>query len=119
MKRRRHLTLLEVLIALTLVVLFALPLVAPHVGMYREQRRWAKSIQEDLKQDAWYAELYEALLMQKVTIQEGENHFNDTNFDVKLISKKGKNPQALLYEIRLENGKKYALAAKKKNSHPS
>lgn len=60
--RRRNLTLLEVLISFTLIVLCLFPLLSPHVTYYQIQRKQANRILTNLAIANWYASFYEGLL---------------------------------------------------------
>lgn len=60
--RRRNLTLLEVLISMTFVALFMVPLLSPHVTFYQTHRKLVQGIKEQLEADNWYASFYEDLL---------------------------------------------------------
>lgn len=54
---KRHVLLLEVLIALMLVVLCILPLLTPHVAMVQEERKFQREIELDRLVSQIYAEL--------------------------------------------------------------
>lgn len=101
LKKSRSLTLLEVLIAMAIVMLAAIPLLAPHVAMYREQKKLIGKIREDHAAQAQFVAFYERLL-------RGEESVDG----LKLIKEKAK---AALYEYQIGNYK-YEIAVKKSDS---
>lgn len=68
--RRRRLTLLEVLIAFTLIILSLVPLLSPHVTYYRTQRKLTEMIRIDHAVSMWYASFYEKMLDGEISWEE-------------------------------------------------
>lgn len=66
-KIRRHFLLLEVLIAFLLVALCAIPLVSPHVAIYRDQQEFMDKIELDHFVNQYYAEIIEKLYRQAIS----------------------------------------------------
>ncbi|MFA6916040.1 MAG: hypothetical protein WC222_06565 [Parachlamydiales bacterium] len=85
-KVRRPFLLLEVLIAFLLVALCAIPLVAPHVSIYKDQLEFMDKIQLDHFVNQYYAELIEKLYRQNIA---WDALTNETKFKIdkeKIIS---------------------------------
>ncbi len=64
--KRRFQSLLEVLIAFTLIVLCIFPLISPHVAMYRSQIKFIKQIELDHAINLLYAKILEKLYMNSI-----------------------------------------------------
>jgi Tfp pilus assembly protein PilV len=109
MKKRRHLTLLEVLIAMSIVIFSALPLIAPHVAMYREQKELVGKVEMDRKVQNWFAQVYEDLLLGKMALpDESAEAFEGAVYSVREIERKGSKTKAHLYELTVDaQGQKY------------
>jgi len=60
-KNKRHFLLLEVLIAFALIVLCAIPLIAPHVALLKSQRQFIQKIELDHMVNLIYADILEKL----------------------------------------------------------
>lgn len=91
--RRRHLTLLEVLISLTLIVCCLFPLLSPHVTYYKTQRQLANRFRTTLEASNWYATFYEELLI-------GERAWESLPFETPLLIDKF--PEKATYVIKNE-----------------
>lgn len=76
---KRHMILLEVLIALMLVALCALPLIYPHVAVLIEQKKFIKTIKLDHAVTLMYAEIFDR--MQRNEIDWSDIH-EQRKFDV-------------------------------------
>lgn len=59
--RKRMMLLLEAMIAFALVVLCALPLISPHVGMLKAQRKFVRKVDLDHAVNLLYASVLEQL----------------------------------------------------------
>lgn len=64
--QKRYNLLLEVLIALAIVAVIAVPLVYPHVVLLREQQRFIKSTELDHVVNLFYADLVASLYNQEI-----------------------------------------------------
>lgn len=64
--RKRHFLLLEVLIAFAIVIFCAIPLIAPHVDMYKAQREWLDKEELDHVVNLLYADLLEKLYLNTI-----------------------------------------------------
>jgi len=71
--RRKHLTLLEVMIAFLLIILCVIPLVTPHLMMYREQKRLLLQVNLDHLANRLYAEIYQDLQQGEIPWEVLEN----------------------------------------------
>lgn len=72
--RKQHFMLLEILIALTLIILCMLPLIAPHVKYYEEQKKFSTTLATSRTINLLHADLIERLHRNEIawnTIQEG------------------------------------------------
>lgn len=65
-RRKRPFLLLEVLIAFALVIFCAIPLIAPHVDMFRAQRSWLDKEELDHAVNLLYVDLLEKLYTNKI-----------------------------------------------------
>lgn len=100
---KRPLTLLEVLIAMAIVMLCALPLLSPHAAMYKEQKKLIAKIKEDHQAQVQFVDFYEKLLRGEETVE-----------NLKVIKEK---KLAKLYEYKIGNYT-YTIAVKKESSDP-
>lgn len=67
MKIKRHpFALLEVMIAFSLTVLCVLPLIYPHVEMYRAKKRFLERVEQDHAVNLLYVELLEKLYQHEI-----------------------------------------------------
>lgn len=66
-KARRPFLLLEVLIAFLLIALCAIPLIAPHVSIYKDQQEFMDKIQLDHFVNHYYGEIIEKLYRQNIS----------------------------------------------------
>lgn len=64
--KKRYITLLEVLIAFVLIVLCILPLIYPHVAIYKSQNRLVKQIELDHAVNLLYAKILEKLYLNSI-----------------------------------------------------
>jgi hypothetical protein len=69
-RKKSNLTLLEVLIAMTLVVFCALPLIYPHVAMYKEQVKEIEKIEDSDRINFWFSQFYEQALRGEVAFSD-------------------------------------------------
>lgn len=108
-KSRRHILLLEVLIAFALVVLCIFPLIAPHVFILKAQYEFNDKIILDQKISQFYAQTLEKIYKNEIpwSAFEQETHFPiekeqlgmDAHFDYsgtyhfKIVRQKGKEKQ--------------------------
>lgn len=111
--RKRHLTLLEVLICFTMIILCVAPLLGPHVSYYQTQRQLVKQVEMNLAIANWYASFYEELL-------KGQRNWDslvlDTPQEITLIDEKivylltkkkdkiGANKEMHFFEMRFLRG---------------
>lgn len=58
---KRHMILLEVLIALSLIVMCAMPLIYPHVFLLQAQRKFVKTIELDHDVNLLYADVFQRM----------------------------------------------------------
>lgn len=72
--KRRDLTLLEVLIAFSIVVLCIFPLLYPHVAIFRQQSSFIEKIEMDHAVNLLFGKVYEKLYMQEIPIQDILEH---------------------------------------------
>lgn len=70
LKSKRHILLLEVLIAFALVVLCAMPLIYPHVAVLQEQKKFIKKIELDRVVSLLFAEQYELLYRNEISWEQ-------------------------------------------------
>lgn len=91
--RRRHLTLLEVMISFTLLALCLYPLLSPHVDYYKAQKQLSAYMRTNISLNNWYAEFYERILA-------GEEVVEDEDFPLDLVGEKA------TYRVELVNEKK-------------
>lgn len=70
---KKHFTLLEVLIAFALIVLCVLPIISPHVAIYKAQRSFVKKIELDHVVNLLYANIYEDIQKNKIPWEKLED----------------------------------------------
>jgi len=63
---RRYMMLLEVMIAFALVALCILPLIYPHVAIYRAQRQFERKVQLDHAVNLLYGEVVQRLYLNRI-----------------------------------------------------
>lgn len=68
--KRRHITLLEVLIALFIISMCAVPLLAPHFRMFIHQRRFVDKIELDRAVSLFYGQIVEKLHQNQISWRE-------------------------------------------------
>lgn len=71
--QRRHILLLEVLIAFAIIVLCIFPLIYPHVAMAKSQREFIKKIELDHVVTLLFSQIYQDLQSNKISWQEIES----------------------------------------------
>lgn len=71
--KRRHVALLEVLIAFALVALCALPLIYPHVFILRSEKKFISTVELDHVVNLLYADLLQKLYQNEISWQDIEN----------------------------------------------
>jgi hypothetical protein len=64
--QRRHQSLLEVLIAFALIALCVLPLIYPHVAIYKAQNKFARKLELDHVVNLLYGKVLEKLYMNTI-----------------------------------------------------
>jgi hypothetical protein len=64
--KRRHQSLLEVLIAFALIALCVLPLIYPHVAVYKAQNKFARKLELDHVVNLLYGKVLEKLYMNAI-----------------------------------------------------
>lgn len=69
-KRKQHLSLIEVLIAFALVVMCILPLIYPHVFMVKTQHQFIRKIELDHAVNVLYGDTLAALQMNRIPWKE-------------------------------------------------
>lgn len=88
--KKRHMILLEVMIALALIALCVLPLLAPHAFLLKQQKQFISTIELDHAVNLLYADMLEKLHKQEIPwqgIQEGtvfpidESAYKRINYD--------------------------------------
>ena len=72
-RSRRYVALLEVLIAFVLVVLCILPLIYPHVAIYREERQFIDTVKLDHNVSLLYAHILQKLYQKTIPFGDLEN----------------------------------------------
>ncbi len=77
--RKHSFLLLEVLIAFTIVVLCIIPLLAPHVGIYKEQKNFLNQIELNHTVHLIYVEVLEKMHKGEISIAD---IFNKRDFSV-------------------------------------
>lgn len=101
---------------MTLVVLCGLPLIAPHVALYREQKELVRKVKIDQQVQNWFAQYYEELLQGRAEITEEKREaFPGAVFWAEEKKKKGEKNTAHLIEIKVQaDGQlfNYQIAAK-------
>ncbi len=103
MKSKRHVLLLEVLIALMLVTLCLLPLIYPHIESYKAQKKQIELAKNNHNINQQFADLVEDLYLGKVDWKE------DERFTVKREKK-----VAYVFTVNLK-GRKFEVFAKRKS----
>ena len=68
--KKRYVSLLEVLIAFALIVLCVLPLIYPHVAMFKSQKAFIRKVELDHVVNLLYAKILEKLYMNSIPWQE-------------------------------------------------
>lgn len=68
--KKRHQSLLEVLIAFALIALCVLPLIYPHVAIYRDQSKFAHKLELDHAVNLLYGKVLEKLYMNTIPWNE-------------------------------------------------
>lgn len=71
--RKRHISLLEVLISFVIVVLCVLPLISPHVWILKSQRDFVRIIDLDHVVNLLYADILHRLYTNDIKLNELEN----------------------------------------------
>jgi hypothetical protein len=71
--KKRHMMLLEILIAMALMILCALPLIAPHVAIIKDQRAFITTVELDHAVNLMYVEILERLHKGEIRWKEIED----------------------------------------------
>lgn len=76
-KKRKHLTLIEVLIAFSIVVMSIFPLLYPHVFIFRQQSIYTQKIEMNHAVNLMFGEIYRRLYQQEIPLNDilGEREF--------------------------------------------
>lgn len=100
----RPIALLEVLIAFTLVVLCALPLIYPHVAIFKAEKAFVATVNLDHAIKLLYANRLEKLYLQEISWEEIQSH-REFPIEVEMLQESGiKQPFPFQGTYRFDEG---------------
>lgn len=94
--RKRPMLLLEALIAFAIVVLCALPLLAPHFEMLRAQTNYRNELALDHAVNLFYGQIIQQLYLNQLPWEELQSRPHEIS--LKMLQEAGINPQAFPYK---------------------
>lgn len=95
-KNKRPMLLLEVLIAFAIVVLCALPLMAPHYAMLRDQSRYQKHLVLDHTVNLLFGDIVQQLYLNQFSWEELQNKQHPVS--LKMLAEAGMDPKNFPYK---------------------
>ena len=92
LREKRHIVLLEVLIAFALVVLCALPLIYPHMAIFKAERKFIDTIELNHVVNLLYANRLEKLYLREIPWDDIEGG-KELSIDSQMIQESGWNQE--------------------------
>jgi hypothetical protein len=105
--KRRYLTLLEVLVAFSIVVMSIFPLLYPHVFIFRQQSVYTQKIEMNHAVNLMFGEIYQRLYQQEIPLSEilESREFAIDETLLKMAGYEGRQGFTGDYHFRLVKGK--------------
>ena len=118
---KKNFTLLEVLIAFLLIVIAAVPLLAPYPIMFKNQKKFTQDLEQDRLASIYFVDLLAKILKKEIDPAQGgirpiptndglpytANYiFEENQVKITFLPKSGKTPTSFTYYLKGANDQK-------------